>query len=152
MNVSNLGPQARILNAKTVAPDCAVLIPAARIRHLSHSARSAFKILKSHPTTSNNRGTSGGAAFRSQSTPCAHIPDAAGFEFASSFWEDKKPVHHLLEDAYRQNRMATASSVRHLRSLRIQAPVFGLVFAHGTVRAHVDWWKADEGKGPVSIL
>jgi len=150
INASNLGSHARILNAKTVAPDCAVLIPAARIRHLSHSANSAFKTLKRHPTTSNSRGT-GGATFRSQSTPCAQIPDAAGFEFVSSFWEDKKPVHHLLEDAYRQNRMATASSLRHLRSLYVRAPVFGLVWATGTVRAHVDWWKADEGKGPIVL-
>jgi len=151
VHLSNLGDQARILNAKVVAHDCAVLIPAANIRNLSHSAKSAFKILKSHSTAGNSRSTGGGASFRSQSTPCSQVPDAAGFEFASSFWEDKKPVHHLLEDAYRQNRMATASAVRHLRSFRIKAPVFGLVWANGSVRAHVDWWKVDEGKGPIVL-
>src|SRR5580698_6321866 len=80
LDVSGLGAQARILNAKTVAPDCVVLIPAAGIRALSHSAKSPFKILKSHSTVGNSKSTSGGASFRSQCTPCAQIPDAAGFE------------------------------------------------------------------------
>jgi solute carrier family 25 carnitine/acylcarnitine transporter 20/29 len=67
----------------------------------------------------------------------------------SSFWEDKKPVHQMLEDAYRQNRMATAASVRHLRSLHIETPVFGLVWANGSVRAHVDWCKMEDDNGPI---
>ena len=60
----------------------------------------------------------------------------------------------MLEDAYRQNRMSTASAVRHLHSLRIDVPVFGLVWANGTVRAHVDWasCRDDGGDGPVSHL
>jgi len=58
----------------------------------------------------------------------------------------------MLEDAYRQNRMSTASAVRHLHSLRIAAPIFGLVWATGTVRAHVDWASCRDGQkdGPVS--
>lgn len=135
----------RVLGAKTVIPDCAVFIPASNIRALSHSAKSPFKTLKGHSASVN-----GGTSFRFQSTPCAQLPDTPGFEFISSFWEDKKPVHQMLEDAYRQNRMATAASVRHLRSLLIEAPVFGLVWANGCVRAHVDWCKM-EGKGPIVL-
>ncbi|KAG6818064.1 hypothetical protein H0H87_009219 [Tephrocybe sp. NHM501043] len=92
--------------------------------------------------------TSKGSSFRYQSTPCANIPDTPGFEFASSFWEDKKPVHQLLEDAYRQNRMSTASALRHLNSLSIKAPVFGLVWSSGIVRAHVDWYRSGEDAVP----
>jgi hypothetical protein len=62
-----------------------------------------------------------------------------GFEFVSSLWEDKKPVHTLLDDAYRQNRIATAAAARHLHSLNIKSPVIGLIWANGTVRAHIDW-------------
>lgn len=139
----------RVLNAKSAIPDCAIFIPAASIRTLSHSAKSPFQILKGHTAVSNSGSPSKGSSFRYQSTPCAQLPDTPGFEFASSFWEDKKPVHQLLEDAYRQNRMATASGVRHLHSLSIKAPVFGLVWSSATVRAHVDWCKHDEGKSPV---
>jgi len=92
-----------------------------------------------------------GSSFRFQSTPCATLPDQPGFEFVSSFWEDKKPVHQMLEDAYRQNRMATAAAVRHLHSLRIKAPVFGLVWSSGTVRAHVDWSKGEEEPTPTIL-
>lgn len=149
--MSNLGTQAnRILNTKTVAPDCAIFIPAAGVRTLSHAARSPFKTLKGHATVIKTGNTTKGSSFRFQSTPCASLPDAPGFEFASSFWEDKKPVHQLLEDAYRQNRMATAAAVRHLHSLHIHAPILGLVWASGTVRAHIDWCNADEGKPLVS--
>lgn len=144
---SNLEIQAlRVLNAKTVMPDCAVFIPASSIRILSHSAKSPFKVLKGHSIMAN-----GGTSFRYQSTPCAQLPDTPGFEFISSLWEDKKPVHHMLEDAYRQNRMATAASARHLHSLHIEAPIFGLVWANGSVRAHVDWCNLEKGKGPVVL-
>jgi hypothetical protein len=150
IHTSNLEPlSARILNAKSAIPDCAVMIPADKIRSLSHSARSPFKVLKSHPAVATAGSASRGSSFRFQSTPCAQLPDTPGFEVASSFWEDKKPVHQLLEDAYRQNRMATASAVRHLRSLHVKAPIFGLIWANGTVRAHVDW--CNVGKGPVSV-
>ncbi|KAF9462090.1 hypothetical protein BDZ94DRAFT_1290407 [Collybia nuda] len=150
--LSNLGTQAsRILNTKTVAPDCAIFIPAARVRSLSHAAGSPFKTLKSHASVAKTGNTTKGSSFRFQSTPCAILPDTPSFEFASSFWEDKKPVHQLLEDAYRQNRMATAAAVRHLHSLHIHAPILGLVWASGTVRAHVDWCNTDEDK-PLTIL
>lgn len=60
----------------------------------------------------------------------------------------------MLEDAYRQNRMSTASAVRQLHSLHISAPIIGLVWANGTVRAHVDWasCRDEQGDGPVSQL
>jgi len=149
---AKMGSQAlRILNTKTVIPDCAILIPAATIRSLSHSAKSPFKMLKGQASIVNSGNASKGSSFRYQSTPCAQLPDTPGFEFVSSFWEDKKPVHHMLEDAYRQNRMATAAAVRHLHSLHIKAPIFGLVWAGGIVRAHVDWCKSEEGKAPTIL-
>jgi hypothetical protein len=147
---SSLNLQAlRILNAKTVIPDCAIFVPAANIRTLSHSVKSPFKVIKSHASVVKTGSPSRGSSFRYQSTPRAQLPDTPGFEFVSTIWEDKKPVHQMLEDAYRQNRMATASAVRHLHSLRIKVPVFGLVWSNGTVRAHVDWCKCEEGKSPV---
>lgn len=139
----------RILNTKTAVPDCTIMIPASSIRSLSHSTTSPFKTLKRHATVVDSGHASKGSSFRFQSTPCANLPETPGFEFISSLWEDKKPVHQLLEDAYRQNRMSTTSAVRHLFSLSINAPVFGLVWSNGTVRAHVDWWKSEAGK-PVS--
>ncbi|GBE78248.1 predicted protein [Sparassis crispa] len=130
----------RALNAKAACPDSSFFIPTRLIRELSHSARSPFKLLKAHPSVVNSGSVGGESSFRFQSTPCTKLPDTPGFEFASTFWEDKKPVHHMLDDAYRQNRMATTSAVRQLHSLHVQAPIFGLVWARGTVRAHVDWW------------
>jgi len=73
------------------------------------------------------------------------LPDTPGFEFVSVVCEDKKPVHHLMHDAYRQNRLSTTSAVRQLHALHIQAPVFGVVWMQTTVRAHVDWWIAPPG-------
>lgn len=128
------------LNAKTASPDGAIFIPARFIRELSHSSTSPYKLLKSHPNVAGAGSAGGENSFRYQSTPCAKLPDTATFEFASAFWEDKKPVHHMLEDAYRQNRMATTAAVRQLHSLAIQAPIFGLVWSQGKVRAHIDWW------------
>jgi len=146
---SSLGTQAiRILKTKTAVPDSAILIPAADIRALSHSAKSPFKTLTRHPAIAKRGSASQGSSFRYQSTPCAQLPDTPGFEFISSLWEDKKPVHQMLEDAYRQNRLATASAVRHLHSLGIQSPIFGLVWSSGSVRAHVDWAKCEKGACP----
>ncbi|KDQ63426.1 hypothetical protein JAAARDRAFT_120944 [Jaapia argillacea MUCL 33604] len=136
---------ARVLNTKTAVPDSIIFIPAAQIRSLSQSSKSPYKILKSHPSIPN---TGSESSFRFQSTPCAQLPDTPGFEFVSSVWEDKKPVHNLLEDAYRQNRMGCASVLRHLESMKVKCPVFGLVWAHGVVRAHVDWL-VDGKKHPV---
>ncbi|KAI0961701.1 hypothetical protein AcV7_000735 [Taiwanofungus camphoratus] len=141
----------RVLNAKTAFPDSAIFIPAGRIRDLSLSAKSPFKVLKEHPRVAGSGSVGGESSFRFQSTPCTKLPDTPGFEFASAFWEDKKPVHHLLEDAHRQNRIATTSAVRQLHSLHVQAPVFGLVWAQGTVRAHVDWWTVEKNKNHPTI-
>lgn len=136
----------RVLNAKTATPDCAVFLPAALTRPLSQSAKSPYKVLKNLPTVAKAGTATRGSSFRYQSTPCAQLPDMPGFEFVSSLWEDKKPVHTLLDDAYRQNRIATASAARHLHSLNIRSPVTGLIWANGTVRAHVDWCEVVDGK------
>ncbi|KAH9037203.1 hypothetical protein EDB85DRAFT_2072986 [Lactarius pseudohatsudake] len=137
----------RILNAKSVIPDCAVFVPEKAIRKLSLAAESAFKQLKrSKLAGSPGKGEE---SFACQSTPCVHLPGTPGFQFASSFWEDKKPVHSMLEDAYRQNRMSTAAAVRHLHSLHVRAPVFGLVWSDGIVRAHVDWCSSKGQEPPV---
>lgn len=135
----------RVLNTKTAIPDCGIFLPAKSVQGLSHSAQSPFKVLKIHPTVTNVGSTSTGSSFRYQATPSSSLPNTPGFEFASSFWEDKKPLHQMLEDAYRQNRMSTTSAVRHLNSMHVNAPVFGLVWANGTVRAHVDWCHDEEG-------
>lgn len=151
-NFSGRAEALRVLNAKAAIPDCGIFIPAASIRSLSHAAQSPFKVLKTHKTVVNAGSTSTGSSFRYQATPSSSLPNTPGFEFASSFWEDKKPLHQMLEDAYRQNRMSTASAVRHLHSMRVNAPVFGLVWANGTVRAHVDWPRDEEAGSPVSNL
>ncbi|TFY76433.1 hypothetical protein EWM64_g7580 [Hericium alpestre] len=127
----------RVLNTKTVIPDGAVFIPAAAVRDLSRSAESPYKRLKRSSLA--GRASNAERSFVNQSTPCVQLPSMPTFEFVSSFWEDKKPIHHMLEDAYRQNRMATAAALRHLDSLHVNVPVFGLVWSDGTVRAHVDW-------------
>jgi hypothetical protein len=129
------------------------MIPSASIRSLSLSANSAFQVLKRHPSVLKSGTASKCSSFRFQSTPCTAPPETPAFQFVSSIWEDKKPVHQMLEDAYRQNRMATAAAARHLHSLHVNAPVFGLVWASGTVRAHVDWCIKPEGKHkpPVSL-
>ncbi|KAF8917648.1 hypothetical protein CPB85DRAFT_1215048 [Mucidula mucida] len=136
--------EVRVLNAKTVIPDNLLLIPRSYISDLCESQGSPFKVLKGHKTVKKTGSAEKGSAFSFQSTPCSALPSSPGFEFVSSIWEDKKPVHPLLADAYRQNRMSIAASLRHLHSLGINLPVFGLVWADGTVRAHVDWCKTAE--------
>lgn len=137
----------RILNAKSVVPDGAVFVPEKAIRKFSLAAESAFKKLRrSGLTGSTGRGQE---SFACQSTPCVQLPRSPGFQFASCFWEDKKAVHSMLEDAYRQNRMSTAAAVRHLHSLHIQAPVFGLIWSDGIVRAHVDWCVSKGQETPI---
>lgn len=137
---------ARILNAKTAIPDCAVFIASKDVRELSAGAQSPFKALKRSELTTRGRISK---SFESQSTPCAQLPSTPCFEFASSFWEDKKPLHQMLTDAYRQNRMSTAAAIRHLHSLHVRAPVFGLIWSDGTVRAHVDWCSSEHGATPI---
>jgi len=136
----------RVLKTKTATPDCAVFLPAALTRPLSQSAKSPYKILKNLPAIAKAGSAARGSSFRYQSTPCAQLPDMPGFEFAGSFWEDKKPVHTFPDDAYRQNRIATASAARHLHSLNVRSPVIGLIWANGRVRAHVDWCEVVDGK------
>ncbi|KAJ7706337.1 hypothetical protein B0H17DRAFT_624226 [Mycena rosella] len=150
---ANLGTDAaRILGTKTASPDCLVMIPSASIRSLSLSATSPFQVLKRHPKVVKSGTASKCSSFRFQSTPCAVPPETPAFQFVSSFWEDKKPVHQMLEHAYRQNRMATTAAARHLHSLHVQAPVFGLVWASGTVRAHIDWCRVPEGKHKLPVV
>ncbi|KAJ7492771.1 hypothetical protein FB451DRAFT_1219524 [Mycena latifolia] len=151
---ANLGTDAvRILGAKAASPDCLVMIPSASIRVLSLSVNSEFQVLKRHPKVVKSGNASKCSSFRFQSTPCVVPPETPAFQFISSFWEDKKPVHNLLEDAYRQNRMATTAAARHLHSLNVyKAPVFGLVWASGTVRAHVDWCSVPEGNHKVPVV
>jgi len=134
----------RILNTKTVIPDSAIFLPTDSVRQLSETSKSPYRTIKHNPSVMKTGSPSRASSFRYQTTPCTQIPDQPVFEFISSFWEDKKPVHNLLEDAYRQNRMATASAARHLHSLGVNAPVLGLVWASGGVRSHVDWCS---GKG-----
>lgn len=143
-------PSVRILNAKSVIPDGAVFVPEKYIQKLSFAAESAFKRLKRSELTGN--AARGEESFACQSTPSVQLPRTSGFQFASSFWEDKKPVHSMLDDAYRQNRMATAAAVRHLHSLHVKAPVFGLVWSDGSVRAHVDWCVNKGQEPPVCTM
>jgi hypothetical protein len=128
------------------------MIPWAAISSLSLSKDSPFQVLKRHPNVVKSGNVSKCSSFRFQSTPLVAPPEMPAFQFCSSFWEDKKPVHQMLEDAYRQNRMSTTAAVRHLHSHHVNAPVFGLVWASGTVRAHVDWWSASEGKNKPPIV
>ncbi|KAI0734487.1 hypothetical protein C8Q72DRAFT_394605 [Fomitopsis betulina] len=135
----------RILNAKTVCPDGSVFVPKRSLKHLSETSSSIFNELKkmTKGTLSSSGSIGGKSDFRYQATPCTMLSDGGGFDFISSFWEDKK--HEHIDAACRQNRMATAAAVRQLHALRVRAPVFGLVWAQGTVRAHVDWWEEIEG-------
>ncbi|KAF7339768.1 hypothetical protein MVEN_01893100 [Mycena venus] len=150
---TNLGPEAiRILGTKAASPDCLVMIPSASIRKLSLSKDSPFQVLKQHRNVVKSGNVSKCSSFRFQSTPLVAPPETAAFQFCSSFWEDKKPVHQMLEDAYRQNRMATTAAARHLHSLHVKAPVIGLVWASGTVRAHVDWCSRPEGKNKPPVV
>jgi len=49
--------------------------------------------------------------------------------------------------------MSTASAVRQLRALHVFAPIFGLVWTNGTVRAHVDWASCrDDGGEGLAVL
>ncbi|KAL4070810.1 hypothetical protein J3A83DRAFT_4358899 [Scleroderma citrinum] len=136
----------RVLSTKSAIPDCAIFLPSSLTRALSQSSKSPYKILKNHPTIVKAGTTVRGSSFRYQSTPCTQLPDMPGFEFISSLWEDKKPIHTHADDAYRQNRIATASAVRHLHSLNVKSPVIGLIWANGTVRAHIDWCQMEDGK------
>jgi len=140
----------RILNAKSVVPDGAVFVPEGAIRKLSLTADSTFKRLRRSGMTGS--AARGEESFACQSTPSVQLPRTPGFQFVSTFWEDKKPVHSMLEDAYRQNRMSTAAAVRHLHSLHVKAPICGLVWSNESVRAHVDWCVSKGQEPPVRAM
>jgi len=142
------GEAQRILHPKSAIPDCGVFVKSSTIRHLSHSLKSPYKTLNAHPSIAKYSRTRLEHSFRFQSTPCTQPPATASFEFASSFWEDKKPAYEQLDHAYRQNRMSTAAAARMLYSLRISSCVFGLIWADGMVQAHVDWCTDDERNCP----
>lgn len=139
---------ARILNTKKSIPDCVVMIPPESIRHLSNSTDSAFKRLKKNKAVKKTGSAVKNSSFAYQATVCHSIPDTPAFEFVSSIWEDKKPVHSMPEHAYRQNRMSTASAARQLHSMHVDAPVFGLTWTHGHIRAHVDWCQKPQPDEP----
>ncbi|KIY45773.1 hypothetical protein FISHEDRAFT_48595 [Fistulina hepatica ATCC 64428] len=128
----------RILSTKVIVPDCCVStsLPS---NSASASFLARFRTLSRDRSIKNWGRGHERCKFRFQATPCDNIREPPSFEFISSVWEDKKPAHAMLDDAWRRNRMATASVCRHLHSLKVRAPVFGLVWADATVRVHVDW-------------
>lgn len=135
----------RVLGTRLISPDSAIFIRPDSIRRLSSSKSSPFNSVNTHPSTLQTCGLKPGDSFRYQATPCMELPDERrAMEFISSVWEDKKPNINAFDSAYRQNRMACASAARHLWSFNVQTPVFGLLWADGKVRAHVDWC-AQEG-------
>ncbi|KAI0375424.1 hypothetical protein BV20DRAFT_1073454 [Pilatotrama ljubarskyi] len=139
--------EVRILNAQTAKPDGTLFLPTRLLVNLCRNENSPFKTL-SRPSKKPDTVLSaagGESSFRYQSTLCKKLPDERVFEIASAFWEDKKPSQDELDVAYRQNRMATTSALRQLHALNVPAPVFGIVWAEGCVRAHVDWWRVDKG-------
>ncbi|KAH9897982.1 hypothetical protein C8Q73DRAFT_683286 [Cubamyces lactineus] len=146
-----LTPEAiRTLNAKIAKPDGLLFIPTVRLAELCEMEQSPYKVLSR--SLRRKSGTVGGeSSFRYQSTLCAKLPDARVFEIAGVFWEDKKPSQDELHTAYRQNRMATTAALRQLHALNVRAPVFGVVWAEGKVRAHVDWWQVKGETGEVMI-
>ncbi|KAL1951285.1 hypothetical protein VTO73DRAFT_434 [Trametes versicolor] len=142
----------RILKGKTAKPDGSLFVPTRLlVSELCEKEQSPFNILHRHSRAMQKKGASSGdATFRYQATLCARLPDACVFEVASAFWEDKKPSQDELAVAYRQNRMASTAALRQLHALNVRAPVFGLVWADGSVRAHTDWWDLKtEGKADV---
>ncbi|KAJ3721571.1 hypothetical protein C8R42DRAFT_581305, partial [Lentinula raphanica] len=141
---------ARILSSRKSIPDCLVMVPPESIRHLSNSTSSVFKRLKKNKAVQKTGSAVKSSSFPYQATVCYSIPDTPAFEFVSSIWEDKKPVHSMPEHAYRQNRMSTASAARQLHSMHVDAPVLGLTWTHEYVRAHVDWCQRSQSdKHPV---
>lgn len=132
------------LNARTLRPDGSLFIPEDLLTELTDGVESPFNFLARHKKANNSASHGGASSFKWQSTLCSKLPARPGFEIASCFWEDKKPEQEVLDVAYRQNRMATTEALRQLHALNIQAPIFGLVWSEGTVRAHVDWWEEKE--------
>ena len=141
----------RVLGARLISPDSAIFVRPDSLRRLSSSKNSPFNVLNTHSKILETCGLKLGDSFRYQATPCMELPDERrAMEFVSSVWEDKKPNINAFDSAYRQNRMACASAARHLHSFNVHVPVFGLLWADGKVRAHVDWC-AEEGERLVSV-
>ncbi|KAH8835910.1 hypothetical protein DL96DRAFT_1576023 [Flagelloscypha sp. PMI_526] len=132
-----------VLTAKSAVPDSCVFLPSSFLRPLCHTQSSPFKSLQAHPRIRKKGTGTRGSSFRFQATPALNPGNDAGFEFCSSVWEDKKE-QHLVEDAYRQNRLSSASVVRHLHSMKVKAPVWGTIWSGCMVRAHIDWWEEDD--------
>ncbi|EJD52274.1 hypothetical protein AURDEDRAFT_181770 [Auricularia subglabra TFB-10046 SS5] len=130
----------KIMAPRNVIPDASVFVSSAGLATLSGKMDSAFNRLKNAAP----RGK-----FRHQATLASTLPDREVFEFASSVWEDKKPDQTHVDNAWRQNRMATAAAARQYHAFQVDAPVIGLVWAEGKVRAHIDW--AGEENGHVSV-
>jgi hypothetical protein len=146
---TTIHPFHTLSNPTSAIPDYTFFLSPSLIKHLSLSKSSPFKSLSTHPSL-YTPVSSLAHSFRHYSTPCAHLPESPGFEFASAFCEDKK-ISQDLGAAYRQNRMAAASALRHLYALHVEAPVFGLLWADGIVRAHVDWCEGSRD-APVSPI
>jgi len=131
------GAAAKALEPSAAIPDNAVFVRSPLLRKLGRHEKSAFVSLNSSKRM--RRFSAKGNSFRKQATPTLKVPDPPCFEFASSIWEDKKPCDDSLDEAYRQNRMATTSLLRQLDCFGVAAPVIGLVWGNGRVRAHIDW-------------
>ena len=143
LQVSSCLPNSRVLTARTVVPDGTIFIPPSSLRTLSSTKSSPYKTLAAHPTTKATCSRILESNFRYQATPCTQPTEHPGFEFSGCVMEDKK--HNIdLGHAYRQNRMATTALARQLYSFSVRAPIFGLIWADGRVRAHVDWWTIDD--------
>ncbi|KAH7107184.1 hypothetical protein BKA62DRAFT_632127 [Auriculariales sp. MPI-PUGE-AT-0066] len=121
---------ADVLAARVAIPDAVLYLPRTQLEELWKNRDSPYNVLATHNSA---------IPFNHNSTPAAKAPQRQSFEFASSVWEDKKADHAGVEDAYRQNQMSTTALARHLRAFKVPAPVIGLVWAEGSVQAHVDW-------------
>ncbi|KZW00459.1 hypothetical protein EXIGLDRAFT_830850, partial [Exidia glandulosa HHB12029] len=131
------------ISPRSLIPDAAVFVRSSQLAELSGHKESAFKTLKKADAGPLGRS---GSKIRDQMSPAATLPDKERFEFVGSIWEDKKPDQTLIDNAWRQNRMATAAIARQNHAFSVDSPVFGLVWGEGSVRAHVDWASEDNGE------
>ncbi|KZT30706.1 hypothetical protein NEOLEDRAFT_1052891 [Neolentinus lepideus HHB14362 ss-1] len=144
----------RVVNSTTIVPDNLLFLPKRLCHKLCSGSRSPFSRLRwDDAVVAISDTTSAERAFVYQATPCAQLPETERFEFVSSVSEDKKTVKEGKQEAYRQNRMATASVIRQLAAFGVEpVPIFGLVWENGTVQAHVDWYATQEGKPDVQAI
>ncbi|KAH9944021.1 uncharacterized protein BXZ73DRAFT_96534 [Epithele typhae] len=127
-------------------PDGILFVPSVQLSPLCRTEKSPYNYLAQHRRADESGSVGGRTSFKSQATLCKQLPSQPCFEIASTIWEDKKPAQGSLDAAKRQNSMSTTAALRQLHYLRVNSPVFGLVFAEGLVRMHVDWWREDDGK------